>query len=58
MVRLLGKRPFEDSGDFSKYFDNNEPVPSSKSAPPPPPNEGTEPGIGPEAPAPAFKRIE
>lgn len=29
LVRLLGKRPFEDAGDFSKYFDNNE----GKSAP-------------------------
>lgn len=29
LVRILGKRPFEDQGDFSKYFDNNE----GKSAP-------------------------
>ncbi|EXJ80205.1 AFG3 family protein [Capronia coronata CBS 617.96] len=29
LVRLLGKRPFEDQGDFHKYFDNNE----GKSAP-------------------------
>ena len=29
LVRILGKRPFEDQGDFSKYFDNQE----GKSAP-------------------------
>ena len=59
MVRLLGKRPFEDAGDFSKYFDNNEPVPSGKSAPPPPPTEVPGPGIGPDTPAPAiFQKTE
>ena len=51
LVRILGKRPFEDRGDFHKYFDNQE----GKSAPPPPPTEGTE-GAGPEIPAPAFRR--
>ena len=51
LVRILGKRPYEDSGDFSKYFDNAE---GGKSAPPPPPTEGTE--AGPEIPAPAFSR--
>jgi AFG3 family protein len=30
LVRILGKRPFEDSGDFSKYFDGTE---GGKSAP-------------------------
>lgn len=34
MVRLLGKRPFEDNKEFTKYFDG------AKSAPPPPPTEG------------------
>jgi len=29
LVRILGKRPFEDQGDFHKYFDNTE----GKSAP-------------------------
>lgn len=47
MVRLLGKRPFDENKDFVKYF-NNEPV--KKSAPPPPPTEET--GHGPEEPAP------
>ncbi|ERF72866.1 hypothetical protein EPUS_08479 [Endocarpon pusillum Z07020] len=51
LVRILGKRPFEDRGDFHKYFDNQE----GKSAPPPPPTEGTE-GAGPEIPAPAFRQ--
>ncbi|KIV90700.1 hypothetical protein PV10_05328 [Exophiala mesophila] len=55
LVRILGKRPFEDQGDFSKYFDNNE----GKSAPPPPPTEDIGPSGGiPENPAPAFKRVE
>lgn len=34
MIRLLGKRPWEDNKEFTKYFDKE-----SKSAPPPPPNE-------------------
>ena len=50
LVRILGKRPFEDAGDFSKYFDGAE---GRKSAPPPPPTEGTD-SAGPEIPAPAF----
>jgi AFG3 family protein len=54
LVRLLGKRPFEDAGDFHKYFDNRE---ASKSAPPPPPTEGADPA-GPEIPAPAFRQHE
>jgi AFG3 family protein len=55
LIRLLGKRPFEDRGEFHKYFDNQE---GGKSAPPPPPNEGSLEGAGPEIPAPAFKRLE
>ena len=35
LVRILGKRPFDDKGDFHKYFDNQD----GKSAPPPPPSE-------------------
>jgi len=31
LVRLLGKRPFEDKGEFAKYFDNLE----GKGTPPP-----------------------
>jgi AFG3 family protein len=54
LVRILGKRPYEDKGDFHKYFDNHE----GKSAPTPPPTEGTEAGAGPEIPAPAFRRHE
>ena len=36
MVRLLGKRPFEDNKEFEKYFGGG---PAGKSAPPPFPNE-------------------
>lgn len=54
LVRLLGKRPFEDKGDFHKYFDND----GGKSAPPPPPTEeGPRGDNPPEMPAPAFRRI-
>ncbi|KPI37764.1 Mitochondrial respiratory chain complexes assembly protein YTA12 [Cyphellophora attinorum] len=53
LVRVLGPRPFEDKGDFSKFFDNQQ----GKSAPPPPPTEQEGPsGAEPEIPAPAFKR--
>jgi AFG3 family protein len=40
MVRLLGKRPFNDHKDFEKYFGGE----GEKSAPPPPPNEEAPPG--------------
>lgn len=53
LVRILGKRPFEDKGDFSKYFDNQE---GRTSAPPPPPTEGSEKRAGPDLPAPAFRQ--
>ena len=56
LVRLLGPRPFEDAGDFSKYFDARDPG-AGKSAPPPPPTEDDG-GVPPEVPAPAFKQIE
>ena len=56
LVRILGPRPFADKGEFSKYFDNQQP--GSSSAPPPPPTEGTEGSLGPETPMPAFKKIE
>ena len=46
MVRLLGKRPFEDNEEFSKYFGGGE-----KSAPPPPPHE-LQPGMPPEGNSP------
>lgn len=53
MVRLLGKRPYPDPDDFTKYFNNDAP----KNAPPPPPPEpkGPMPGTGPVA---AFKGEE
>ena len=37
MVRLLGKRPFEDRDEFNKYFNNEKPAPKAEkdsSAPP------------------------
>jgi len=56
LVRILGKRPFEDKGEFHKYFGGDE---GGKSAPPPPPSEQIGPsGPEPEIPAPAFKKIE
>ena len=39
MIRLLGKRPFEDNKEFSKYFDG-----SGSSGPLPPPHKPAEPG--------------
>ena len=36
LIRILGKRPFEDNQEFSKYFDGPG---AGKSAPPPPPTE-------------------
>jgi AFG3 family protein len=45
MVRLLGKRPFDDNKSFEKYFGGDH-----KSAPPPPPGEIS--NNPPEAPTP------
>ena len=58
MVRILGKRPFEDNKEFSKYFDGT----GGKSAPPPPPQELIDRphvGEGPNVPTPgvAIQRI-
>lgn len=58
LVRILGKRPFEDNKEFSKYFDGT----GGKSAPPPPPHELIDPppvGDGPDVPTPgvAIQRI-
>ena len=48
LIRILGKRPFEDNKEFSKYFDGE----GGKSAPPPPPSEL---GSGePEVPSPVM----
>lgn len=54
LVRILGPRPFEDPGEFSKYFSGKE---GQKSAPPPPPTEGGD-ASGPVIPAPAFKKLD
>ncbi|QUC18511.1 uncharacterized protein UV8b_02752 [Ustilaginoidea virens] len=56
MVRILGKRPFDDNEDFEKYFGGGK----EASAPPPFPADGipTEtdtPGDEQPTPAPAFK---
>ena len=42
LVRILGKRPFEENKEFAKYFDGA----GGKSAPPPPPHELTDPPVG------------
>lgn len=39
LIRILGKRPFEDNKEFAKYFDGTGGPLGGKSAPPPPPNE-------------------
>lgn len=39
LIRILGKRPFEDNKEFAKYFDGTGGPIGGKSAPPPPPNE-------------------
>ena len=44
LVRILGKRPFEDNKEFSKYFDGG------KSAPPPPEELQPPEGNSPDAP--------
>ena len=48
LIRLLGKRPFEEKGEFAKYFDNDE---GGKKVEPPPPSPP--PSEGPEMPSPA-----
>lgn len=51
LVRILGKRPFEDNKEFEQYFGGgNFGKSGGKSAPPPPPQEGA--SIGPDSPAP------
>lgn len=54
MVRILGKRPFEDNEDFEKYFGGSK----EESAPPPFPNDGEAPtpGDAPQ-PSPAFNEL-
>lgn len=53
LVRILGKRPFEDNAEFAKYFDDT----GGKSAPPPPPQELVDPPPvedGPNVPTPGV----
>ncbi|KAM4056219.1 peptidase family M41 domain-containing protein [Hirsutella rhossiliensis] len=52
MVRVLGKRPFDDNEEFEKYFGGGK----EESAPPPFPSE-TDTPKGPPAPAPAFEQL-
>ena len=52
MVRLLGKRPWDENKDFTKYFGGGK---GEKSAPPPFPTESTD--SPPEAPSPAFHKL-
>ncbi|KAI9674560.1 MAG: AAA ATPase afg3 [Bathelium mastoideum] len=59
LIRLLGKRPFEDKGEFAKYFgsrgDREGP---GASVPPTPEPQGPPPTPGTPAPAPtAFKEL-
>ena len=49
LIRILGKRPFDDHNEFEKYFDGS----GGKSAPPPPPTEPSD-IPSPEVPSPAI----
>ncbi|KAF7552256.1 hypothetical protein G7046_g7466 [Stylonectria norvegica] len=54
MVRILGKRPYDDNEDFEKYFGGGK----EESAPPPFPAEQTDtPTDLPPSPAPAFRSL-
>ncbi|OAA74048.1 Peptidase M41, FtsH [Cordyceps fumosorosea ARSEF 2679] len=55
MVRILGKRPFEDNEDFEKYFGGSK----EQSAPPPFPGDGevAAPGADAPQPSPAFREL-
>ncbi|KYK56972.1 matrix AAA protease MAP-1 [Drechmeria coniospora] len=55
MVRILGKRPFDDNEDFEKYFGGGK----EESTPPPFPSEETDTVNDPPAPspAPAFQQL-
>lgn len=52
MVRLLGKRPFDDNEDFEKFFGGGK----GESSPPPFPSETDSPTDAP-SPVPAFGRL-
>lgn len=53
MVRLLGKRPFDDNEDFEKYFGGGK----EESSPPPFPGESGDSPQEPPTPSPAFKDL-
>lgn len=53
MVRLLGKRPFDEEEDFEKYFGGGK----ESSSPPPFPEESPGTPQDPPAPSPAFKQL-
>lgn len=52
MVRILGKRPFDDNEDFEKYFGGGK-----ETSAPPFPEETDTPKDQPPAPSPAFRRV-
>lgn len=53
MVRILGKRPFDEEEDFEKYFGGGK----ESSSPPPFPDENPGTPQDPPTPAPAFKQL-
>ncbi|KAH7032948.1 peptidase family M41-domain-containing protein [Microdochium trichocladiopsis] len=53
MIRILGKRPFDDREEFNKYF-GGEASKGPSSAPPPPPGEITNEPPAPDAPTPTM----
>ncbi|KAI1876464.1 hypothetical protein JX265_003990 [Neoarthrinium moseri] len=59
MVRLLGKRPFDDREEFNKYFgvDADKPKPGQESVPPSPPNDGLDQPPIPPQPA-IFEQVK
>jgi AFG3 family protein len=56
MVRLLGKRPFEDHGEFEKYFSGKGG--KEESSPPPFPTTGGPEDVAPAPPAAAMEKAE
>jgi len=58
MIRILGKRPFDDREEFNKYF-GGDTSKGPNSAPPPPPGEITNNPPAPDAPTPAiFEKLD
>ncbi|KXJ92684.1 peptidase family M41-domain-containing protein [Microdochium bolleyi] len=64
MIRILGKRPFDDREEFNKYFGGPDgagtgAATGEKSAPPPPPGEITNGPPAPDAPTPSmFEKLD